>query len=176
MNGHIGASSTQGAGSTFWVEVPIAEDSVASGAAGETIADSRVPSPGHAAIDNALTILYIEDNLANLNLMERVLVGRQGCRLLAAMQGSLGLQLARDHHPDLILLDLHLPDMMGHDVLRELRVDPETRKIPVIVVSADATKGQIERLLEAGAQAYLTKPIDIRELISLTQSLAKDNG
>jgi len=77
------------------------------------------------------------------------------------MQGSLGLDLARKHRPDLILLDLHLPDLRGHEVLARLRKDELTRDIPVVVISADATTRQIQRLLAAGARNYLTKPLDI---------------
>jgi CheY-like chemotaxis protein len=80
---------------------------------------------------------------------------------MTAMQGSVGLVLARDHVPDLILLDLNLPDVSGEEVLLRLLSDPQTAEIPVVVLSADATKGQVKRLLDAGARAYLTKPIDV---------------
>jgi DNA-binding response OmpR family regulator len=105
--------------------------------------------------------------------MERILTRHPDVHLLAAMQASLGLDLARDHHPDLVLLDLHLPDMLGIDVLRELQANPATRDIPVIVVSADATPSQVTRLLDAGARAYLTKPLDLREFLTLTDSLLR---
>ncbi|MDP9292300.1 MAG: response regulator [Verrucomicrobiota bacterium] len=109
------------------------------------------------------TILYIEDNLLNLKLIQRLLARREGIQLIPAMQGRLGLELAREHAPHLILLDLHLPDINGDQVLAKLREDPLTAKTPVIMISADATPGQIERLLAAGACAYLTKPIDVGE-------------
>ena len=83
------------------------------------------------------------------------------------MQGSVGLELAREHRPLLVLLDLNLPDLAGEDVLTSLREDPRTARIPVVVVSADATQRQIQRLLSAGASAYLTKPIDVPELLRL---------
>jgi CheY-like chemotaxis protein len=83
--------------------------------------------------------------------------------LLTAMQGGLGVELARQHLPDLILLDLHLPDIRGHEVLARLRAEQTTRDIPVVVISADATAGQIKRLMAAGARSYLTKPLDMRE-------------
>jgi CheY-like chemotaxis protein len=88
-------------------------------------------------------------------------------KVIAAMQGRLGLELAREHQPVLVLLDLHLPDMDGEQVLQRLRDDPATAAIPVVIVSADATHGQVQRLLTAGAFAYLTKPIDVRELLGL---------
>jgi len=83
------------------------------------------------------------------------------------MQGTRGLELARDHRPELIILDLHLPDLPGSDVLARLSADPRTRGIPVVILSADATPGQIKRLLEQGAREYLTKPLDIRQVLAL---------
>jgi len=112
-------------------------------------------------------VLYIEDNLSNLRLLERILARRPGVTLLSAMQGSRGIELARDHQPDLIILDLHLPDLPGSDVLARLSADPRTRGIPVVILSADATPGQIKRLLEQGAREYLTKPLDIRQVLAL---------
>ncbi len=116
------------------------------------------------------TLLYIEDNLSNLKLIERVLIDRP-VRLLAAMQGGLGLDLAREHHPDIILLDLHLPGMLGEQVLAGLREDPRTATIPVVVLSADATPGRIERLLVAGAEAYLTKPIEVDRFLRVIDGI-----
>lgn len=114
-----------------------------------------------------MTVLYIEDNLSNLRLIEQVLARRPHATLLSALQGQLGLDLAREHRPDLILLDLHLPDLSGEEVLRQLLEEPRTRDIPVVILSADVTPGQVERLLAAGAQAYLTKPLDVRKLLAL---------
>lgn len=112
------------------------------------------------------TILYVEDNLSNLKLVERIFAARPDVKLLAAMQGRLGLDLARQHQPDVILLDLNLPDMLGHEVLAALRRDPLTEAIPVLIVTADATKTHVKRLLEAGASAYVTKPIEVKELLT----------
>src|SRR6267143_2300647 len=92
---------------------------------------------------------------------------RPGITLLSAMQASVGLELAREHRPALILLDLNLPDMGGLEVLRSLRGDPATEGIPVVVVSADASPGQSQRLLAAGASGYLTKPYEIASLLEL---------
>ncbi len=111
------------------------------------------------------TIIYIEDNLSNLKLVERLIDHLPEVRLIPAMHGKLGLDLARQHHPDLILLDLHLPDLHGHEVLQQLKRDPNTAAIPVVMLSADATSGQVERLQAAGAADYLTKPIDIDLLL-----------
>ena len=92
-----------------------------------------------------------------------MLAERPALELMTAMQGRVGLELARKHAPDLILLDLHLPDMPGWQVLAQLKSDHATRDVPVVVISADATSPQIKRLLSAGARAYLTKPLDIAE-------------
>jgi CheY-like chemotaxis protein len=89
--------------------------------------------------------------------------------LLEAMQGKSGLELANMHTPDWILLDSHLPDMGGEDLLQALRQDPRTQRIPVTILSADATPGQFDRLKAAGAREYLTKPLDVRQLIGLLE-------
>jgi CheY-like chemotaxis protein len=102
--------------------------------------------------------------------MESILSQRPDVTLLTAMQGRLGLDLTRWHRPNLILLDEHLPDMRGEEVLRRLKDDPATREIPVVVVSADATRGQEERLLATGAHAYLTKPLDVRHFLHVVDA------
>ena len=119
-------------------------------------------------------VLYIEDELANLRLIERVLgLLRPGVTLMSAMQARQGLDLARDHRPELIVMDLHLPDLSGTEVLARLLADPLTRDIPVVVLSIDATPSQVARLLAQGARAYLTKPVDVEEfLVVLEGALA----
>jgi PAS domain S-box-containing protein len=156
MGGTLGVDSVPGRGSTFFIELPLAEAPETSEE--ETEAAGR-PSAGGPK--RAHTLLYIEDNTANLKLIERALTFRPDLGLLSAMQGSLGLDLARQHQPDLIMLDLHLPDISGEELLRQLQGDPRTRDIPVIVISADATPGRVQKLLAAGARAYLTKPLDM---------------
>ena len=127
--------------------------------------------------DGACTILYVEDNLANCQLVERLVERRPGIRLLSAMQGKLGVELAASHHPDLILLDLNLPDMQGDTVLLRLRERPDTAGIPVVMLSADATPKQIEKLLAAGARGYLTKPIEVAQFYTLLdEHLATKGG
>jgi CheY-like chemotaxis protein len=123
--------------------------------------NSASPSGKHRSL------LYIEDNLANLTLVQRIAAERDGIEIIPAMQGRLGLELAREHRPALILLDLHLPDITGDEVLQRLRDDPTTASIPVVIVSADATPGHIQRLLNAGALTYLTKPIDVSSLLRI---------
>jgi len=106
------------------------------------------------------TVLHIEDNPANVRLVELLLEQRPGIRLISADRGELGLALAREHRPNLILLDLHLPDMKGSAVLRAIHRDPLLRQTPVIVLSGDADPDLPTQMLAAGAQAYLRKPFD----------------
>jgi CheY-like chemotaxis protein len=157
MGGRIGVDSTVGQGSNFWLELPLAADPRST----LTSAPNQTVILMEALTNVEKTVLYIEDNLASYQLMERVFARFDGIRLISAMQGSLGLDLAQRYVPDLILLDLHLPDIHGQEVLRRLRADTITENIPVIVTSADATSGQVERLLGAGANDYLTKPLDL---------------
>ena len=110
-------------------------------------------------------VLYIEDNAANLRLVERVFERRPDIRMISATRGLRGLDMAREHRPAVVLLDLHLPDIDGDEVLLRLRADELTEAIPVVILSADANDRQIQRLLEAGATAYLTKPLDIHNLV-----------
>jgi PAS domain S-box-containing protein len=115
------------------------------------------------------TLLYIEDNLANLSLVETFLAFRPGWRVIPALQGGIGLELARESRPDLVLLDLHLPDINGEEVLKRLRADERTASIPVIIISADATRATLDRLRKAGADAYLTKPLDMDEFLDTVE-------
>lgn len=113
------------------------------------------------------TILYIEDNLYNVQLVERLLLQRPDIQLLTSVQGIPGIDIAQLRHPDLILLDVHLPDINGFDVLQRLRTDPVTATIPIVVLSADATPGQVRKFTEAGANEYFTKPLDLKLLLGL---------
>lgn len=157
MHGTLGVRSAPGTGSTFFVDLITAPPA----ATGDIVAGHEVDRL--APIDQGVhsTILFVEDTLSNVELVESILQLRPAVRLIPAMQGQLGLELARQHRPDLILLDLHLPDIGGETILRELKGDPATAAIPVVMLSADATSGQTERLLHAGASAYLTKPIRV---------------
>jgi CheY-like chemotaxis protein len=161
MGGTLSATSQVGEGTTFTVELPKAHSH-----APEVETVLGVHSENTTS-DVRGTVLYIEDNLANLRLLERIVARRPGLTLLSAIQGNRGLELARDHRPDLILLDLHLPDLPGNEVLARLLADPVTKAIPVVILSADATPGQISRLVEQGARAYLTKPLDVKQLLTL---------
>jgi signal transduction histidine kinase len=161
MNGTIGVASELDAGSRFWIELEAVESPLE-----RVLRTGAMPQPPAEPRDGGpATILYIEDNLANLALIEAILAGHPEIKLIPALQGQLGLDLARQHRPDLILLDLNLPDMPGFDVLGRLRGDEVTKTTPVIVISADATPGTIVRVRNAGARHYLTKPIDVEEFL-----------
>jgi signal transduction histidine kinase/HAMP domain-containing protein/ActR/RegA family two-component response regulator len=165
MDGTIDFESIAGHGSTFWVELPITAE-----APTDTEAATTPPPTARA---RAGTVLYIEDNLSNLELVSRIFERQGGIRVVPAMLARLGLELARDR-PDLILLDLHLPDMSGEEVLTRLLADPVTREIPVVVMSADASPGIVDRLMAMGASAFVTKPISIREFIAVVDRLLAD--
>ncbi|MCX6306413.1 MAG: response regulator [Bacteroidetes bacterium] len=112
--------------------------------------------------DKTGTILYIEDNVSNIELIEQILADqRSGIQLITTINGNQAVCLAKEYSPDLILLDLNLPDIHGSKVLQLLLAEIQTRDIPVVVISADAMSHQVQLLLKAGARNYLTKPIDI---------------
>ncbi len=121
------------------------------------------------------TVLYIEDNVSNTQLVERVFECEPVC-LLCAPDGASGLALARAERPDLVLLDLHLPDISGEEVLARLRADERTREVPVIMLSADALPSQIARLRAAGACDYLTKPLDVGRLLSAVDAALAESA
>ncbi len=166
MNGSIGVNTSIGYGSTFWAELACAQSPLAHVAPAKR--NGSLPAPNVARC----TILYVEDNLSNLTLIEQMLAERLEIKLITAMQGQLGIELARQHSPDLILLDLHLPDLTGLEVLSRLQRDEATREIPVVVISADATSRQIKRLMAAGARAYLTKPLDMQEFFRVIEQIS----
>jgi CheY-like chemotaxis protein len=171
MGGTLEVASVVGPGSRFWVELPQAEGPVQQAEREHLLAPQQQALPEPSA---ALTVLYIEDNMSNLQLVERVLSRRPGVRLISAMRPQLGLDLAAEHEPDLILLDLHLPDMPGQEVFRRLRAEPRTAEVPVVVLSADARPALIDQLLGQGVRAFLTKPLDVKELLELLDAVASE--
>jgi CheY-like chemotaxis protein len=162
MGGTIVAHSRVGDGSTFEVELSVAEAPTEKAPAPGEEPDQTPPSSARAA-----SVLYVEDNLANVRLMERIVSRRPGVTLLVAIQGSLALELAREHRPNLILLDLNLPDMPGVEVLRRLRADPLTATTPVVVISGDAMPGQAERVRALGANDFVSKPFNLSRLLAV---------
>jgi CheY-like chemotaxis protein len=121
-----------------------------------------------AAVDGAAqrTVLYVEDNSANLQLVEELIARLPGLRLLSAADGSLGIELARACQPEVILMDINLPGISGTEAMRILRADPATAHIPIIALSANAMSDDIESGLEAGFFRYLTKPIVVGEFMN----------
>ncbi len=153
MGGAIGAINRPGRGATFWFELPVAQAPAAVAPVAE--------GPGHDALPaGSHFVLYIEDNPANYRLIELALAHRPGVRLMAAPLGRQGVELAARLRPDLVLLDLHLPDISGEEVFRQLKAAPGTRDIPVVVLSADAMPDRTRQLRAAGAAEYLTKPLE----------------
>ncbi len=161
MHGTIGVDSERGVGSSFWIRLNRAPALVHKTPA------HRKPQVAIPMVVGRRTVLYVEDNLATVGLMEEVFAMRPQIRLITAMQGGLTLELARQHHPDLIVLDMHLPDIQGDDVLAQLRADPATAGIPVVMCSADATERRRKQLLAAGAYAYLTKPVKVQRFLRM---------
>jgi PAS domain S-box-containing protein len=162
MGGTLTAQSEVGRGSVFHITLksttqPFFED--------EPVAVGATRS------DVTATVLYIEDNLANLRLVERILGHVGKVEVLSAMQGKLGLEFARAHRPDLILLDLHLPDMTGEDVAVTLKQAQETRDIPIVVLTAAAHPSQRRRLLDLGVHGYLTKPFKVAQMLTLVEQV-----
>jgi CheY-like chemotaxis protein len=154
-------------GTVFAVELPTAPNPAAdsswitSSGSWSTMASARTPA----------TLLYIEDDLANLTLVEAVLLPRPEWRVIPALQGRLGIELALQHQRDIVLLDLHLPDMHGIDVLRQLRADARAAGAPVVIISADATPRSAEALTSAGVNAFRTKPLDVCAFIGTVERL-----
>jgi signal transduction histidine kinase/CheY-like chemotaxis protein len=163
MGGSLDVDTMTGEGATFWADLERAE------APTDERQAPRPEVPRPAVVSGK--VLYIEDNLSNLRLIERLLSDRPDLELIPAMTGTLGIELAQQHGPDLILIDLHLPDLRGDEVVIRLRKDPRTRTIPLVILSADATQGQIERLRAAGADEYLTKPIDVVQFVAVVDRL-----
>jgi CheY-like chemotaxis protein len=170
MGGTLGVESTLGQGSIFSIDLPSAECPVKALGLSDALALTEVLTT------STQTVVYIEDNLSNLNLIRAILNLRTGIKLFTAMQGSLGIDLVREHSPNLVLLDLNLPDLSGYEVLARLRGDPKTKSVPILMLTADATAGQKERLLAAGANSFLTKPLDIPAFLKVVDELLGHNA
>ncbi|MNY01211.1 Polar-differentiation response regulator DivK [compost metagenome] len=165
MNGSLIVQSQPGAGSQFTLELPFVHLQETTGTAAAPI-DNRPLIPALAGPDVQGKVLCIEDNLSSLALIETVLQRRPGVKLLSSMQGQLGLDLAAQHAPQLILLDVSLPDIDGLNVLQRLRQSAITRTTPVLMITADASDLTRLALSDAGATAVLTKPIHIPSFLA----------
>jgi len=169
MSGTIEARSTHDHETVFTITLPIA--SAPTSAPREVFEKVLILPP-----QEKLTVLYIEDNLTNVKLIENVFSDMQNVRLMTTIQGRLGLEMAREHQPNLILLDLHLPDIGGDEVLASLKAEVRTRDIPVVIVSADATPSRQKQLYDQGAFSYLTKPLDIELFLSVFNNIVKNQS
>jgi PAS domain S-box-containing protein len=162
MGGEIGVESTVGEGCVFWFELN-------SAAAPQLAVDKAGPAAdSHARVQPGAplrTLLYVEDNPANLMLIEQLIARRPDMRLLTAIDGNLGIELARANQPEVILMDINLPGISGIEALRILHDDPATAHIPVVALSANAMPRDIEKGLQAGFFRYLTKPIRVNEFM-----------
>jgi PAS domain S-box-containing protein len=163
MGGGLELEDTGPEGTTFRLDLLGADDPLLAPRLAEKRAEAG-PDSGAPA-----KILYIEDNLTNLSLVEAVLESRPSWNTLSALRAEAGIEMAREKQPDLILLDLHLPDLDGGVVLDRLRADPATASIPIVIISADATATAQARLRAAGANDYLTKPLDLDEFLATVE-------
>ena len=163
MGGSLGVDSVLNEGSTFWIELPHIESQL------ETVEKTgNLVGFETKLTDKIGTILYIEDNISNIELVEQIISKQQSSiQLVTSMYGKDAIRLAIEHKPDLILLDLNLPDIHGSEVLDQVLRNSKTKEIPVVVISADAMPSQLEKLLNAGAKKYLTKPLDVKELLKI---------
>jgi PAS domain S-box-containing protein len=162
MGGLIGVESTVGVGSVFWFElISVAAPHLSmEGGGAAKVAQPQVPREARLH-----TLLYVEDNPANLKLVEQTIARHPDMHLLTAVNGNSGIEIARASQPDVVLTDINLPDINGFEVLKILRSDPATAHIPVIAISANAMPRDIERGLKAGFFRYITKPIKLNELM-----------
>jgi CheY-like chemotaxis protein len=162
MGGTIGVDSEVGAGTVFWIELKRCNPPKFG--AGER--DSATFFQSSAKIGGAVrTLLYVEDNPANLQLVEELIARRPDLRLLSAADGGLGIALAREFMPEVILMDINLPGINGIEVMKILRKDPATAQIPIVAISANAIPSDIKKGLDAGFCRYLTKPLVVNEFM-----------
>ena len=168
MGGTIGAASTVGVGSDFWFDLNATSAPQPVPAVATPVSAPSTPEP---AAGPPRTLLYVEDNAANLMLVQQLIGRRPDLRLLTAGDGRRGILLAREHQPAAILMDINLPGMSGIEAMRLLHADPLTAHIPVLAISANAMQADIDRGLSAGFVRYLTKPINVAAFLGAIDAL-----
>lgn len=171
MGGQLGVESEVGVGSTFWFELPSGLSS-----SPDIVTDASLPGDEIVLETKQRTVLYIEDNPANLRLVTQLLGRLPNLHMWSAHEPMLGLELAAANKPDLILLDINLPGMDGFEVLKLLKDRDGTRNTPVIAISANAMPKDIEKGFETGFDDYITKPINIKELLSTVKEKLKNGN
>ena len=182
MGGQIGVDSEVGTGSAFWIDLPLVQTPLATGgeqasagaAAGATAPGAVARAPQAAVRER--TLLYIEDNPANLKLVAQMLERRPDIRLRTAHLPSLGIELALALKPEMILLDINMPDMDGYQVLKVLKAEPSLRQIPVVALTANAMQRDIERGMDAGFAHYLTKPLNLGVFLQVIDTYFDDDA
>ena len=172
MGGLLGVKSTVGEGSVFWCELDSAE---------EPQLEERNEAKALIELEESddlprRTLLYVEDNPANMVLVEEIVSRLPNLRLLTAVNGTLGISIAHDFRPDVILMDINLPGISGIDAMKMLLVDPKTAHIPVVALSANAMQRDIEKGLNAGFFRYITKPIRIKEFTDALDEALEFSG
>ena len=163
MGGKVGVESNLGAGSTFWIELPQSTHRNV-----DIEERSNIQNATSTLAATGGTVLYIEDNVSNIELVAQIFSAeRPDIYLITNKNGRMAVPLAIEYAPDLILLDLDLPDIHGSEVFALLKKEETTCQIPIIIISADAMPKQLENLMQAGAENYLTKPLDIPLFLSV---------
>jgi CheY-like chemotaxis protein len=162
MGGRIGVESTVGIGSVFWVELPLTE--------APELDDADVISRPAALLEanpNVVpySVLYVEDNPANLDLVQQIIARRADVHFFSAAEAGIGIAFARSHRPDVILMDINLPGISGMDAMQILRADPRTAHIPIVALSANAVPRDIQNAIAAGFVDYITKPIKVNSFM-----------
>ena len=176
LGGRIGFESEQDVGSRFWVEIPISNKQMEKEVTDWTAASGDEAGPASAESEQPRTLLYIEDNPDNVQLVETIIGQYRNLNLLSAPNALVGYDLSTSKKPDLILMDINLPGMNGLQALKRLRDTRETRNIPVVAVTSNSMPQDIEACLRAGFDAYLTKPIQVSELVKTVEKLLQNSA
>lgn len=162
MGGMITVESIEGHGSTFGIEFPLAKNPTS-----QLIDINNEEDSLFDRSSVSHTVVYIEDNESNLRLVENIIARRPTINFISTMEGLMGLELVQEYQPDLVLLDLHLSDIAGEELLLTFKADPQTAHIPVIIISADSIQTHIDHIMACGADEYLTKPLNVKHFLKV---------